>query len=154
MARREKIEALMVDLGPVADPLSIEAFDDRQAWGIRFDEDRSVLIDFDEDQGKLFVTRDLGTPMAADRTKLYETLLRHNFHWDQTGGTRLAVDGPGGSVVMIADLGADALDARQLNAFLVRFNEAADAWKAIVAGLHTTETPSGPDQGGLTMIRV
>jgi hypothetical protein len=154
MARREQIEALMVELGSLADPWSIEAFGDRKAWGIRFDEERAVLIDFDEEEGKLIISRDIGTPMSTDRTRLYEAMLRHNFHWDLTGGTRLAVDGPGGSVVMIADLVAEGLDARQLNAALSGFNQSADAWKAIVAGEPAKAAGSEQAGSGLTMIRV
>ena len=88
MARLEQIEGLMEQLGPVLDPLNVTAFPSEKAWGVQVDEDTAVLVDFDEEQGKLVLSCEIGAPPAGDRSKLYELLLRHNFHWDETGGSR------------------------------------------------------------------
>ena len=82
MARLEQIEGLMEQLGPVLDPLNVTAFPGEKAWGVQVDEDTAVLVDFDEEQGKLVLSCEIGAPPAGDRSKLYELLLRHNFHWE------------------------------------------------------------------------
>src|SRR6516165_9103497 len=46
-------EGLMEQLGPVLDPLNVTAFPSEKAWGVQVDEDTAVLVDFDEEQGKL-----------------------------------------------------------------------------------------------------
>ena len=91
MATMEQIEILMSDVGPVLDPLAIDAMPEAKCWGIAMEEDLSVLVEFDEQKNCLVLACELGAPPPGDRTALYELLLQMNYHWGATGGTRMAI---------------------------------------------------------------
>ncbi len=132
MATKETIGNLMVELGPVLDPLAIEAYSEDPCWGVMLDEDTVVLVHLDEQKNSLVLSCSLGEPPSGDRTALYEKLLQLNFHWDVTGGNRMAIDGPGGRVVQMFETPADGLDVTRLSAILAAFGQVAGAWRQIV----------------------
>lgn len=151
--RIEQVEALMSQLGAVLDPLGITAFPSSKTWGIALDEQTSVLVDFDDTLGKLVLSCEVGKPAPGDRIKLYELMLRHNFHWDRTGGVRLALDGDDGNVVQIVDLAADGLDVTRLNRVVQGFADAARAWREMIKRPAGTSQQTGPDEAGIPFIR-
>lgn len=132
MATLEQIEMLMSEVGPVLDPLTIDAIADLKSWAIAMEEDLAVFVQFNEEKNCLFVASELGAPPAGDRTALYELLLLLNFHWNTTGGSRMAINGPGGEVVQVFEIAADGLDATRLARVLSSFAVAARAWREIV----------------------
>ena len=132
MATMEQIEILMSDVGPVLDPLAIDAMPEAKCWGIAMEEDLSVLVEFDEQKNCLVLACELGAPPPGDRTALYELLLQLNYHWGATGGNRMAINGPGGEVVQVYEMGADGLHATRLSAVLRTFSEVSKAWRQVV----------------------
>ena len=132
MATLEQIEILMSGVGPVLDPLAIDASAEPRCWGIAMAEDLVVLVQFDEQKNSLVLSGDLGAPPAGDRTALYEVLLQMNYHWETTGGVRMAIDGPGGEVTQLFEMPADGLDPSRLARILSSFADAAKAWRGIV----------------------
>ena len=62
MAVMEQIETLMSDVGPVLDPLAIDAMPEAKCWGIAMEEDLSVLVEFDEQKNCLVLSSELGAP--------------------------------------------------------------------------------------------
>jgi Tir chaperone family protein CesT len=132
MATPDQIESLMAEVGPLLDPLEVASFPEESVWSVQIDEDILLLIDFDVAQDKLVLNCDVGQPPHGDRSRLYELMLNYNFHWDQTGGARLAVDAPGGNVVLIFDVPADELEITGFAAILENFTETARNWRQIV----------------------
>ena len=150
----EQLESLMTRLGPVLDPLGIVAFPDTKAWGLAIDEDTSILIDLSVDESKLVLSCELGVPPGGDRAALYELLLRHNYHWDQTGGVRLALDSPEGGIVQLADLAADGLDVPQLAGVVRVFADSARAWREIIQRPRQADRPVVSEDAGSIFIRI
>lgn len=132
MATLEQIEILMSEMGPVLDPLSIDAVAEHKSWAVTMEEDLTVLVQFDEQKNCLVLASEVGAPPPGDRTALYELLLQLNYQWETTGGNRMAIDGPGGNVVQVFEIGADDLDATRLSRVVASFTEAAKAWQEIV----------------------
>ena len=114
MTTLAQIELLINELGPILDPLQIEGAPEQRCWSVLLDEEVALLLDLDEEQGKLVISCDLGQPAAGDRTQLYEILLTYNAQWALTGGCRLALDEPNGNVIQIFDLQAEGLDVSRL----------------------------------------
>ena len=75
--------------------------------------------------------------------RLYEQLLVHNHRWEQQGGLRMALDQPGGNVVLMQDLAIEGLDVTRLCSALTAFAASAKA-------LREAMTASAPefDLGG------
>lgn len=132
MATMEQIEILMSEIGPVLDPFEIDAIAEHKSWAIFMEQDLAVLVQFDEQKNCLVLASELGAPPPGDRTALYELLLQLNYHWQTTGGNRMAIDGPGGNVTQVFEMGADGLDATRLSRVVASFTEAAKAWREIV----------------------
>ena len=132
MATKETIGILMSEVGPVLDPLAIEAYSDDPCWAVALDEDTLVLVYLDQRKDSLVLSCSLGEPPPGDRTTLYEKLLQLNFHWDVTGGSRMAIDGPGGHVVQMFEIPAEGLDVLRLVGLLRTFAQVATAWREIV----------------------
>jgi hypothetical protein len=128
----EQIEILMSEVGPVLAPLAIDAIVAEQSWGISMEDNLTVIVQFDENKNCLVLTSELGLPPAGDRTALYELLLQVNYHWDTTGGNRMALNGPDGEVVQMFEISTDGLDAIRLSAILYSFADASKAWREII----------------------
>lgn len=137
----DQVNALFAQLGPVLNPLAIEANEETKAWGIALEEDLMVLAQFDEEKGCLVLSTELGAPAPGDRTALYELLLRANYHWDATGGVRLAINGPDGEVFQVVEIPVDGSDATRLSAIVTSYAESAKAWREIVQGLASGSAP-------------
>lgn len=145
MSAASQVEILMKEIGPLLDPLCIDAFPEQQCWGLQLDEDTSLLVDLDETARKLVVSHEVGTPPEGDRFRLYELMLIHNHQWDKTGGRRMAVDVPGGSVVLLQDLALEDLDVARLCDAIESFAAAARSWRQIIATLRPGGAP--PSEG-------
>ena len=137
----DQVNALFAQLGPVLNPLAIEANAETKAWGIALEEDLMVLAQFDEEKGCLVLSTEVGAPAPGDRTALYELLLRANYHWDATGGVRLAINGPDGEVFQVVEIPVDGSDATRLSAIVTSYAESAKAWREIVQGLASGSAP-------------
>lgn len=142
MASFEQIEILMQGIGPVLDPLAIDFLEEAQAWAVAMEEDLAVLIQFDERKNCLVLTTDLGLPPAGDRTALYEILMQLNYHWETTGGVRMAVDEAGGNVIQIYEISAENIDFSRLAGTLSTFSEMASAWRRVVQRPSSAESVS------------
>ena len=133
MATFEQVESLMEQLGPVLDPLEIVGFPDQSVWGLQIDEETRLFVDYDNQYNKLVVSCDLGAPTSNDRARLYELFLQSNYTWQATGGTRLAIDSPGGNVILLVDLSPDNLTVNDFSKMLAGFSRSAQTWKEIIS---------------------
>src|SRR5262245_10352205 len=131
MARKQQIQDLMAAIGPMIDPLAVSEFEAENTWTLQIDEDTLLIIDLDEKQDKLVFTTEIGVP-TGDRVALNERLLCLNYHWDTTGGVRMALDGPQGAVVQLFDLPCAELEPSRLARVIANFLDTARAWRAIV----------------------
>lgn len=80
-------------------------------------------------------------------------MLRHNYHWDRTGGVRLSLDAPEGGVVQIVDLATAGLDVPQLADAVGTFAEAARAGREIIRRPQTSGDLA-TDDASIPLIRV
>ena len=148
----DQVNALLNQLGPVLDPLAIEASEAHQSWGIALEDDVNVLVQFDAQKGCLLLSCELGAPSDGDRTGLYELLLQTNYHWDATGGLRLALNAPGGEVVLAYELPVADLDVPRLSATVTSFAAAAKAWRKIIQS--SPSAPAPEDLPSMDQMRV
>lgn len=139
----EQVTILMAQLGPVLNPPAIYASDEEKSWGIALEEDLTVFLQYDEQKGCLVLACELGAPPEGDRMALYEILLEMNYHWDTTGGNRMAINRAGGEVVQVYEIPAEGLDAIRLSEVVTSFAEAAKAWRLIIQNPVSAEASSG-----------
>ena len=132
MANFEQLMLLMSQVAPVLDPLMIDVSASANCCLVVMEADLGILIQLDERRNRLFLSSELGAPPPCDLKRFYETLLVVNYHWEKTGGWRMALNGPGGEVVLVSETAADGQDATQFCATLTAFAATAKAHRKIV----------------------
>ena len=90
---------------------------------------RSSSPTWTSERGCLVLWGDVGTPQPGDRARLYDLLLRYGFHWDETGGVRMAVEGQDGPVIQLVDVPLAGLDGQKLQALVRGFVAKLHAWR-------------------------
>ena len=154
MELKTQIRQLMTELGPVLDLAAVAEYEDGNAWSLALDEETEVWIDYDEANGRLILTTEVGAPTEENPYKLYETLLVYNNQWQQTGGVRMALDAPGGAVIQSFELGTEGLDIGKLARVVQNFVDVRQGWREAVTGApdaqEDDEAPfAAPPSGGL-----
>jgi hypothetical protein len=141
MADKEQLQALMVEIGPALQLAEVTAFAASDLWTLVIDEHRVLFVDYDLEDGRVWLSAEVGTPPPGDRAKLYERLLQYNGQWQRTGGVRLALDGPEGGIVLAYDLSLEGLDLARLRAVILGLVDKLDAWREIVAAGNASGEP-------------
>ena len=159
MSNLQRLQKLMSEIGPLVD--GIEAIDQEgdDFWLFAFGDDMVVQIQHDEQAHKLVLFTDLGIPDEEHRLAIYEELLSFNYLWSETGGVRMAIEAPNGTVSQILDLFTLDLDASTLSTVLQGFCEKAEYWRGFIANFSPptkgADTPPPQDEGpGGPVIRV
>ena len=133
MSLQQNIHQVMAAVGPVADLLVVDAYPTEEMWHIAVDEETELFAELVLSRGALVLSAELGKPQAGDRGKLYELLLRYAHVWDATGGLRMSLDEPDGTVWMLLDCPAHELTVTDLSHCLADFTAKVRAWREIVA---------------------
>ena len=144
---REHVQGLMQEIGAVADLAAVAEHEGEDVWSLLVDDEEGgvVWVDLDDARGCLVLSGEVGTPQPVDRERLNDLLLRYNFHWDATGGVRMAVEGEGGPVIQLADVPLAGLDAGRLGVVVRGFAAMLAAWRAILRGGGVSGA-AGPDE--------
>jgi hypothetical protein len=147
MADKAQLQTLMTEIGPALQLAEVTAFETANLWTLVLDEHRVLFVDYDPDDGRVWISAEVGTPPPGGRAQLYERLLQYNGQWQQTGGVRLALDGPDGDVVLAYDLPLEGLDLARLRLVIQGLVDKLDAWREIVAagGAGGADTLEGVD---------
>ena len=133
MPLQRNIQQLIAAIGPVADFLVVDAHPSEDMWHIGVDEETELFAELVPWRGALVLSADLGKPQSGDRGALYELLIRYAHVWDATGGVRMSLDAPDGSVWMLLDCPARELTVADLSDCLADFTAKVRAWREIVA---------------------
>lgn len=147
MSSKEHVHNLMLEIGPLLGLMAVTEYDSENAWTILVDEDTIIFADFDESQKRLVLSAEAGQPQSDNRKFIYGILLQYNNQWHETGGVRMALDGPEGSVVQIFDLPVVDLDIVQLQTTVANFVDTLMAWREILAK-ETADEDSPPPESG------
>jgi hypothetical protein len=157
MSERRRIGEIMAEAGPRLDLLQVREYEDRDLWTLLLDEEILVYADYVADRDMLVLSAEVADLPAEGRAARHELLLQYNNQWAETGGVRMALDGPGGTVVQILEMPAAGLGTQTLGTVLSGFAEVLRNWRPILEATPETEGtagtgPDGPDLG--SMIRV
>lgn len=131
MMTLEQINALMGEVGPLDDAVVAVARVAEDSWVIRF-EAVDVQAEYDAEGGRLMLSTTLGVSPSRRTLEVYETMLIYTSAWRETDGIRMALDGPGGELLQMADLHAEGLAAGTLVTVAVNLAERAMVWRGFV----------------------
>jgi hypothetical protein len=133
MSDRAHVHALMTEIGPALELAEVQEFEQDDLWTLVAGDGTVLFVDYEPKDQRLWLSADVCVPLPGDRLQLYELILQYNARWQQTGGVRLALDGPEGGIVQAYDLPAAGLDLHRLQNVVSNFRQTLDAWREIVA---------------------
>ena len=140
MSDTHQMEQLFAQIGPLMDRIEAIDQEDDDRWILALGEEQDMFVDFDQQASKLTFSIEVGQPPEELRLRAYEMLLAYNYLWEDSGGLRMALDSPEGSVVMAYDTFDLDMDVSALSALIDKLMEAAEGWRDVIADLKA----SGP----------
>ena len=133
MSDTQSIDDLMEAIGPAMQLGEVRAYPEQAAWALVFDEERIIFAEHDGEEARLWLSSEIAPAPGAGRLALMERLMMVNSLWRETGGYRLALDGPGEHFLLACDVRASDLSLDDLATVLGNFVDALAAWRQIVA---------------------
>lgn len=134
MANIDQIKQLMAEIGPALELSEVREFENPDVWTLVVDEDVLVFAEFDDTRDVVVLSTDLAELPEASRAERHTLLLTYNNQWRETGGVRMALDEPEGTVQQIFDISATGLDVSSFGTALTNFAELARTWRGILTG--------------------
>jgi len=132
MTSVEQIQNLFEEVGPELDVQGVlESADDQ--WALIYDDQIVVEISHEAERKCLTLGAELGEPAEENLVETYRSLLAYSALGDRTGGIRIALEAPYGSVVQLLDLFTEDLDQVTLIGVLDNFVDKARAWRELLA---------------------
>jgi hypothetical protein len=128
----ELTQMLMQELGPQTPEIDAVLQQDDSNWVLVFEDETSIVIEWADTPARLVLTSSLGRANEDAQLGIYETLLSYNLLWQETGGVRMAIDGPQGEVMMIYDLFDDHLTVADLQTVVLNLTSIAGIWRDYV----------------------
>jgi len=132
MASTEQLNALMAETGAILELAQVVGFD-AGGWALGIDEDTTLFVDHEADQDRIVLSCEVAVVRPGAKGSVHELLLQYNNQWKSTGGMRLALDGPDGSVIQICDLSTTQLDARAFAGAVRVFFDILQGWRDILS---------------------
>lgn len=127
----EILDQLLADVGHATPEIEAVARVGDSHWTIHYDGEE-LDIEYNAADSGLMLFSDLGTPDPERAFDLYEAVLMAGLLWRETGGMRVALDGPGGRFLLLYGFSAERLDASNLVAALSNFSAKARALRIVI----------------------
>lgn len=125
-------QMLLQELGPQTPEIDAVLQEDEKSWLLVFSDEQSVYVEWANNPDRLVLSAALGKPVEGNELQVYETLLSYNLLWQDTGGVRMAIDGPQGDVMLIYDLFDDQLSLAELQTVALNITSIAAIWRDYV----------------------
>ncbi|MDB5823642.1 MAG: hypothetical protein JWR21_2346 [Herminiimonas sp.] len=129
----ESIQLLMQEIGPATLEIDAVMQSEEGSWAVQFDDETVVQIEWADEPSRLVLSSALGQARPEMRLPVYETLLSYNLLWQDTGGVKAALAGPGGEVSLLYEMFADTeLSLSDLRTVLLNFMQLTQLWASYV----------------------
>ncbi|MCG8652939.1 MAG: type III secretion system chaperone [Pirellulales bacterium] len=141
MSELSQFDRLMCELGPYDQNIEFIDRPDENYWLVAYSDETVVEVETNDDDSKITLTTILGNladvvnsdddqqdDTGLDENEFLTMLLSYNFLWQDSGGIRLALDGPERNVVMLLDVFAGELELGNWAGILNQFVEIGKAW--------------------------
>lgn len=127
-----QLHTLFAEIGPLFDLDQVSEFDGEASWAVVAD-GTVVTFEADDERSMLVLSAEVGRPRDDLRLKVYEAVLQYNLASRETGGARMALDGPDGAVVLLYDLATGDLETPRLAAVIEEFVAVVRGWRDLLA---------------------
>ncbi len=143
----EQIQQLMQELGPAMPEIDAVVQTEEPSWAIQFSDESILVIEPAEEPPRLVLSSELGTAAEAVERQVYEALLSYNLMWRDSGGVKIGLAGPKGTLIISTELPLEGLVLADLQAAILRFMKVTGSWQRYVAQTEGEPAPL-PGLGG------
>ena len=105
----EQIQKLVEEVGPSMPEIDAVVQTEEPSWAIQFSDDTVIILEPADDPSRVVMSADLGGVADAQQRIVYETLLCYNLMWRSSGGVKVGLAGPEGTLIISADVCLDNL---------------------------------------------
>ncbi len=148
----EQIQQLIQEVGPSMPEIDAVVQTEEPSWAIQFSDETIVIIEAADDPSRMVMSAELGPASEARQRAVYETLLCYNLMWRDSGGVKVGLAGPQGSLIISTDLCLDGMSLMDFQEGLNRFLKITRSWAQYVARTEEgTETEMPPLPGMSSM---
>lgn len=144
MTTIEKIQQLVQELGPATPEIDAVVQTEDPSWAIQFSDETIIIIEPADDPSRMVISAELGAAAEGQQRIVYETLLCYNLLWRDSGGIKVGLAGPQGSLIISADVCLDGLTLGDLQEALKRFLNVARSWMQYVGKADAAAAPPLP----------
>ncbi len=149
MTTVEQIQQLIQELGPSMPEIDAVVQTEEPNWAIQFSDETIVIIEAADDPPRIVMSAELGAASDARQKAVYETLLCYNLMWRDSGGVKVGLAGPQGSLIISAEVCLDGMLLMDLQDALNRFLKITRSWTQYVAQEEGAETIGVPPRSGM-----
>ena len=94
------------------------------------------------------ISTELGAAAEAQQRTIYETMLCYNLMWRDSGGIKIGLAGPNGTLIISTDVCIEGLTLQGLQQETEAFLKIARTWMQYVGRADAGEAPPLPGIGG------
>ena len=129
----ETIQKLLQELGPNTPEIDAIVQTEEPSWAIQFSDETIVIVEPVEEPGRMMLSAELGSASDSLQLPIYETLLCYNLLWRETGGVKIGLAGPKGSLIISTEILLQGLLLSDFQQGLVNFATIARSWTKYVS---------------------
>ncbi len=150
MSLKRHVHNLMQEIEPQLELAEVTESEEGNAWLLVVNEDTIIDVYYDNEFKRLLFSGEIGAPLDHTRYNFYETILQYNYLWEETGGIRIALDGPSGNAVMMFDISLSDLDMVMLQTIILNFSETLTSWRKIMENDSVSDKPVNEESNSQT----
>ncbi len=121
----DKIQDLISQIGPVFPDIDAVIQTEDPSWAIQFVDELVVMIEQLEHPDRMVFSSEIGTVADDQELPVYEALLCYNLLWKDTGGVKIGLAGPKGTLIVTSELLLDGLTLMSFQDALTNFTNIA-----------------------------
>lgn len=121
----DKIQDLISQIGPVFPDIDAVIQTEDPSWAIQFVDELVVMIEQLEQPDRMVFSSEIGAVTDDQELPVYEALLCYNLLWKDTGGVKIGLAGPKGTLIVTSELLLDGLTLMSFQEALTNFTNIA-----------------------------
>ena len=121
----DKIQDLISQIGPVFPDIDAVIQTEDPSWAIQFVDELVVMIEQLEQPDRMVFSSEIGAVTDDQELPVYEALLCYNLLWKDTGGVKIGLAGPKGTLIVTSELLLEGLTLMSFQEALTNFTNIA-----------------------------
>ena len=144
MSFLQVVGQLMQEIGPLIDRVMAIEWDEDSRWAIALSEETVLIVDYETEPERLVIWSEVTSIRDEGKVETLEGLLRFNALWQETGGTRMALNDQNG-VLLIYDLPLHDLHVSALAAAVENLADSCEMWRNLLLAEENGMSGQGSD---------